>query len=65
MFTLIAEHPELNQRFDIARIFEKIARAHGEKNVQEFYRIMPDQQVMEQVNKGNLVPQVQVANAGM
>lgn len=62
MFQTVAEHPELNQRFDIVRIFEKIARAHGEKNVQEFYRMMPDEQVMNEVNKGNLVPQAQVAN---
>ena len=65
LFTVVAEHPELNQRFDITRIFEKIARAHGEKNVQEFYRIVPDEQVMNEVNKGNLVPQQAVANAGM
>lgn len=65
LFTLIAEHPELNQRFDITRIFSKIARANGEKNVQEFYRIVPDQQVMDAVGQGNLVPQAQVANGGM
>lgn len=62
LFQVVAEHPELNQRFDIGRIFEKIARSHGEKNVQEFYRLMPDEQVMNEVNKGNLVPQAQVAN---
>jgi hypothetical protein len=56
VFTLIAEHPELNQRFDIVRIFDKIARAGGEKNVQEFYRVMPDEQVMQQAQAGNLVP---------
>ena len=60
MFTIIAEHPELNQRFDITRIFEKIARAHGEKNVKEFYRVVPDNQVSADVAKGNLVPAQQV-----
>lgn len=65
MFQTVAEHPELNQRFDIVRIFEKIARANGEKNVQEFYRIVPDEQVMADVEKGNLVPQAQVANGGI
>lgn len=62
LFQSIAEHPELNQRFDIVRIFEKIARSNGEKNVQDFYRIMPDQQIQSEVAKGNLVPQQQVAN---
>lgn len=57
MFSTIAEHPELNQRFDITRIFGRIARSAGEKNVQEFYRIMPDEQVMQQVQQGNLVPE--------
>lgn len=65
MFQIIAEHPELNQRFDIVRIFEKIARTHGEKNVQEFYRVMPDEQVAQQVQAGNLVPQGGGNGAGM
>lgn len=65
MFTLIAEHPELNQRFDIVRIFEKIARANGEKNVQEYMRVMPDEQVMREVEKGNLVPEQEAANVPM
>lgn len=65
LFTVVAEHPELNQRFDIVRIFDKIARAHGEKNVQDFYRIVPDEQMMNEVDKGNLVPQQEVmGNAG-
>ena len=64
MFQVIAEHPELNQRFDITRVFEKIARAHGEKNVQEFYRLMPDEQVMREVDKGNLVPSVAQGGPG-
>jgi hypothetical protein len=65
VFSTIAEHPELNQRFDITRVFEKIARSQGEKNVHEFYRMAPDEQVMREVEKGNLVPQQQVANGPM
>ena len=56
MFTLIAEHPELNAKFDVQRIFEHIARSNGVKNVEEFYRVMPDQQVQQEVAAGNLVP---------
>lgn len=56
MFGIMAEHPELNQRFDIIRVFDKIARAHGEKNVEEFYRVMPDEQVQREVERGNLIP---------
>lgn len=63
MFTLIAEHPELNQKFDIQRIFEHIARSNGVKNVDEFYRIMPDEQVQQEVQAGNLIPNP--ASAGM
>ncbi len=63
MFQVIAEHPELNQVFDIKRIFKHIARNNGVKNVSEFYRanaqpqMMQDEQVMNEVARGNLIPQ--------
>ena len=57
MFQTVAEHPELNAKFDIQRIFEHMARQDGVKNVEEFYRVMPDAQVQSEVQKGNLVPQ--------
>ena len=57
MFQTVAEHPELNAKFDIQRIFEHMARQDGVKNVEEFYRVMPDAQVQDEVQKGNLVPQ--------
>ena len=63
MFQVIAEHPELNQVFDIKRIFKQMARENGVKNVSEFYRaeaqpeMMQDEQVMNEVARGNLVPQ--------
>jgi len=64
MFDLIAGVPELMQLFDVGRIFSYIAAQFGVKNVDDFKRVnsalmpqtMPDQQVMEQEQAGNLVP---------
>jgi hypothetical protein len=64
MFSTIASTPELYQQFDIFRIFTYIAQQLGAKNVEDFRRVanntnvttMPDNQVIDQVNKGNLVP---------
>lgn len=59
VFTLMAEHPELNQEFDIKRVFKHIARSRGVKNVREFYRAqpqtMPNEDVEREVERGNLV----------
>ena len=59
-FKLLAEHQELQQTFDIVRIFNHIARNSGAKNVSEFRRVqvgtMPDDKVMAGVQAGNLVP---------
>lgn len=64
MFDTIANHPELNQSFDITRIFKHIARNSGAKNVGEFLRKggqmqpqqMGDEQVQREAEKGNIVP---------
>lgn len=64
MFQIIAGQPELYQQFDITRIFMYIAGQLGAKNVEDFKRNvnriqptqMPDEQVMRQVEKGNLIP---------
>lgn len=64
MFKVIGTNPELMQQFDISRIFIYIAQQLGAKNVEDFRRnlnrvqgqVMPDQQVMDQVQRGNLVP---------
>jgi len=60
MFQIIASNPELQQSFDIGRIFKYIATNMGAKNVDEFVRVkpqmMPDQQVQEQAQAGNIVP---------
>jgi len=64
MFQVLASQPELYQSFDLVKIFKHIARNLGAKNVEEFERktpptqqqIMPDEQVEEEVQRGDLVP---------
>ncbi len=58
MFDALGKYPELAKEFDIVRIFKHIARNAGSKNVDEFVRIkvLPDQQVAQEVQQGNLVP---------
>jgi hypothetical protein len=64
MFSTIAQTPELYQQFDVFRIFMYIAQQLGAKNVEDFRRVAgqtnvvqsPDEQVLNEVQKGNLVP---------
>ena len=58
MFGLMSEHPELQEKFDLVRIFKHIARNNGAKNAEEFVRVqkMPDEQVASEAQAGNLVP---------
>lgn len=64
LFKTIGTSPELAQQFDVTRIFIYIAQQLGAKNVEDFRRNlnrinavqMPDQQVQQQVQAGNLVP---------
>jgi hypothetical protein len=58
MFQVLAEHPELQQKFDTIRIFKHIAVNSGAKDVDQFVRAVPmqNEQVMNEVDKGNLVP---------
>ncbi len=63
MFDILAQHPELDKKFDIVRIFRHIARNSGAKNVSDFERkqpppqakIVPDEDVARNVEAGNLV----------
>jgi hypothetical protein len=59
LFKIIAQTPELHQQFSVTRIFKHIAREMGAKNVNEFVRTqaMDDEQVMREVERGNLIPQ--------
>jgi len=64
MFKIIGTTPELMQQFDVTRIFMYIAQQLGAKNVEDFRRninqvqgqTMPDEQVEQQAQAGNLVP---------
>jgi len=58
MFDTIAQHPELNQKFDIQRIAAHIMRNNGANNVDEFLRVevQPDEQAMNNVADQNLQP---------
>jgi len=61
LFKVIAQSPELLQSFDITRIFIYIAQQLGAKNVEDFTRkvtpqVMPDETVLREAEKGNLVP---------
>ena len=64
LFKTIGTNPALMQQFDISRIFMYIAHQLGAKNLEDFKRnvnqiqplVMPDQQVQQQVQAGNLVP---------
>ena len=61
LFKVISQSPELLQQFDVARVFIYIAQQLGAKNVEDFVRktptqVMPDEKVMNEVEKGNLVP---------
>jgi hypothetical protein len=57
LFELVANHPELSQKFDLVKIFKHIARNNGEKNPEEYViKVAPDQQVLQQAEAGNVVP---------
>ncbi|MFA5037846.1 MAG: hypothetical protein WC479_11810 [Candidatus Izemoplasmatales bacterium] len=64
LFKVIGTSPELMQQFDVTRIFTYIAQQLGAKNVEDFRRNvnqiqmtqMPDEQVQQQVQAGNLIP---------
>jgi hypothetical protein len=66
MFELISQEPRLQQQFDIVRIFKHIARNSGAKNVEEFeVKAMPDAQVVDQVQAGNMIPMNEAVQGGM
>uniref|UniRef100_A0A6M3K6X7 Portal protein n=1 Tax=viral metagenome TaxID=1070528 RepID=A0A6M3K6X7_9ZZZZ len=64
LFKTIGTSEELSQQFDVPRIFMYIAQQLGAKNVEDFKRnvnrvqgqTMPDGQVAQQVQAGNLIP---------
>lgn len=66
MFEILASHPELQQQFDLVRIFKHIARNNGAKNIEEFTRVQmgSNEQVAGQAEAGNVVPISQMLGGG-
>ena len=65
LYRIIATDPALRQQYDTFRIFEYIATELGAKNIENFRKadqqavqptVMQDDQVINEVEKGNLVP---------
>lgn len=65
LYQIMAQSPELAMQFDMVRVFKHIAVSLGAKNVNDFVRrgggqlqpqMMQDEQVMRQVEKGNVIP---------
>jgi hypothetical protein len=64
LFKIIGPDEELRKAFDVPKLFMYIAKELGAKNVQDFKRnmgqiqpqTMPDEQVMQQVQAGNMIP---------
>jgi hypothetical protein len=56
LFQMISQDPELRQRFDLFRIFKTIARNNGVKNVNDFIKVLPNEQIDQEIQAGNIVP---------
>lgn len=67
MFQTVASQPMLATQFDVVKIFQRIAMMMGMKDVNEFKlrqkalppvqgNVVPDQTVLNEAQKGNLVP---------
>lgn len=55
IFAVTAQDPDLTGRYDRSKIFEFMAELGGAKNI-EAMKLMPDEQLQQQVAQGNLVP---------
>ncbi len=58
MFEMVSGSQQLQQNFDLVRIFGKVAEAGGEKNIYDFVntQVQPDEAVEQGVQEGNMVP---------
>lgn len=71
MFEIIMQQPELLQGFDVMRLFKHIMRLSGVQDVGQFQKVMngttttvaPNDQVLDQARRGNIVPAAEAANA--
>lgn len=64
LFEVITKNETLSQEFDVFRIFEQMALNAGAKNIDDFRKVesnmqfnsAPDEEVMREAERGNLVP---------
>ena len=66
MFQAISSNPILSNQFDVVRIFQRIARMSGIKDINDFKAkgqiqgaqatTLPDNVVQNEVQKGNMIP---------
>ena len=59
LFDTLSKNPQLSQQFNMKGIFEYIATLMGAKNVKDFRiktKVMPNEEVLNQAQAGNLVP---------
>ncbi len=67
LFEIVAGQPELQQTFDLPRIFMHIAENNGAKNVHDFLRVRKEEDgtVEDEVEKGNMISMNEfLANTG-
>ena len=62
LFQIMSQNPEVGQNFNVVKTFQHIAHQMGAKNLEKFVRqdsepiqVQPDEDVQEQVQRGNLV----------
>lgn len=67
MFQVITQNPLLARHFDVVRMFKYGAKLAGAKNLNDFVRknVMSDEEVMKQLQAGNILPAEQAAQEGM
>jgi len=68
LFQVLGQNEMLSQQFDMVRIFKHIARQLGAKNVEQFAlkppqqgKLMEDDQLLNEIDKGNLIERGQSA----
>ena len=69
MIQVVAGNPYLLSQFDTVKMFQQWARVSGAKNVNDFIlktdqraKVMQDQQLMSQVEAGNMIPMSEAEN---
>ena len=71
LYQIMSQNPQVGAQFDMVRVFKHVARQLGAKNVEDFHlrynqiqpQVMDDDKVMNEVDKGNMVPVQGEANA--